>query len=206
MSAWTPKYKFDSAPQVSVWVRFPKLPIHYWGNASLSKIASQIEAPVEMDSLTKSKDQPNFARVKVRMRITTCLQDTVKYADEEDWIIEHKVEYEWKPVLCTHCNMFGHNVAVCRKAKEPKQQWVPKSRQEWVPKQNNDTNDEWHMVTRKKNKGKETVKVIEVVDKDTEERNTTNSHAGPFSETGSLEAGNNTVPNVDEQRRVEETG
>lgn len=135
ISARTPTYEVDSTPQVSVWVRFPKLPIHYWGSDALSKITGQLGEPLEMDMLTKMKEQPNFARVKVRMRITTVLQDSVKYVDEADRVIKQSMVYEWKPVLCTHCNMFGYDATDCRKAKEPKQQWVPKQRQEWVQKQ-----------------------------------------------------------------------
>lgn len=81
VSEWTPTYESDSAPQVSVWVRFPKLPIQYWGSSTLSKLASQLRTPIEMDQLTSRKEQANFARVKVRMIVSTCLQESVKYVD-----------------------------------------------------------------------------------------------------------------------------
>lgn len=49
VSAWTPDYEMDFAPQVKIWVRFLRLPIQYWGCSSLSKISSQLDTPVEMD-------------------------------------------------------------------------------------------------------------------------------------------------------------
>lgn len=82
--------------------------------------------------LTKTKKQPNFARVKVRMRITTILQEAVMYADEFDKVFDQSVDYELKPVLCMQCDMSGHDDNTCRKVNEPKQQWVPKQRQEMV--------------------------------------------------------------------------
>lgn len=81
--------------------------------------------------------------------------------DESDRVIDQKVEYEWKPVLCTTCHLFGHEAAECRHKKEPKKQWVPKQVQQQPdqtekfeqPEQAENT-DGWQTVTRKRNKGK----------------------------------------------------
>lgn len=88
VSEWAPTYEPDSAPQVTVWVRFPKLLIQYWGSSILSKLASQLGTPIEMDQLTSRKDQANFARVKIRMIVSTCLQEIVKYINENDRVID----------------------------------------------------------------------------------------------------------------------
>lgn len=56
-------------PEVSMWVMVPKLSMQYWRNDTLSKLASQLRHPVEIDMVTKLKDQPNFARVKIRMAV-----------------------------------------------------------------------------------------------------------------------------------------
>lgn len=65
VAPWTPDYSIDSALHVLVWVRFLKLHIQYWGSDALGKIASQLGTLIEMDLMTKTKSQPNYARVKV---------------------------------------------------------------------------------------------------------------------------------------------
>lgn len=52
VSKWTEDFEVDRAPVVSVWVRFPKLPLKFWSSAVLSKLASQLGHPVEMDMVT----------------------------------------------------------------------------------------------------------------------------------------------------------
>lgn len=65
VTKWTEDFVIDCAPEVSVWVRFPKLPMKYCGGDVLSKLASQLGRPVEIDMVTKMTDQPNYASVKV---------------------------------------------------------------------------------------------------------------------------------------------
>lgn len=122
--------------------------MQYWGNDTLSKLVSQLGRLVEMDMVTKLKEQPNFAMVKVRMVVGISLQEQVSYVDDNDRVIEQVVEYEWKPIICSKCSMFGHEECVCRTK--------PVVQQKWVPKQSAQT-QEWQMVTKNGNKGKEVV-------------------------------------------------
>lgn len=130
LSKWTEDFVPHQTPLVSVWIRFPKLPMKFWSGEVLSKLASQISTPIEMDQMTKLKDQSNFARVKVRLAVGISLQEKVLYVDDSDKLIEQLVEYEWRLVLCAKCNMFGHEDTNCRTKKEVKQQWVPKRQAE----------------------------------------------------------------------------
>lgn len=84
-------FKIDQAPEVSVWIRFPKLPIQYWSGEALSKLANKLGKPVEMDMMTKNKSQSNFAWVKIKMIVGIVLQEVVTYAYEGDRIIEQRV-------------------------------------------------------------------------------------------------------------------
>lgn len=148
ISKWTENFTVDRAPEVFVWIRFPKLPMKYWGRDSLSKLASQLGRPVEMDLVTKQKEQANFARVRVRMRIGISLQEQVTYLDDADRVIIQPVEYEWKPVTCSKCLMFGHLETECRTKKVVTQKWVPKKPTD---------EQEWITVSKKKDKGKDPV-------------------------------------------------
>lgn len=59
---WSPDFECgkNRAPVVQVWVRFPHLPIQDWGCESLSRLASQLGKPLEMDPMKNSKDQLHF--------------------------------------------------------------------------------------------------------------------------------------------------
>ncbi|KAJ8422223.1 hypothetical protein Cgig2_027508 [Carnegiea gigantea] len=47
----------------------------------------------------------------------------------EDVIIRQKVVYEWRPLKCTHCRMFGHTREECRKTISQRQEWRAKAPQ-----------------------------------------------------------------------------
>ena len=51
-------------------------------------------------------------------------------------LIRHEVIYEWKPLKCSHCKMFGHEADSCKKKKGVRAEWRPvqKGLQEEVPR------------------------------------------------------------------------
>lgn len=54
----------------------------YWGIDVLSKLTSQLGFPVEMDMVIKMKEQPNYARDKVRMAVGISLKEKVMYVED----------------------------------------------------------------------------------------------------------------------------
>ncbi|KAM7462232.1 hypothetical protein LguiA_030353 [Lonicera macranthoides] len=94
--------------EVPVWVRFPNLKLHMWSTTMLSKMASIIGKPLFMDRMTAERERLAYAR------------------DENGNKYWQKVEYEWIPVSCKGCGVFGHTDARCPKKPKVLQQWVIK--------------------------------------------------------------------------------
>lgn len=127
MNAWSSGSKFDQkeVSQVDVWVQFPGLPVKYWNAKVLSKLASQVGDPQEMDDLTAQRNRGGFARILVRVGFQAEPKKVVRYLSEEGQMVDQPVVYGWLPVQCATCNEFGHPQADCRKNK-PRKEWKPK--------------------------------------------------------------------------------
>ena len=80
-----------------------------------------------MDQATKTKEKLSFARVMVEVGLKQELPDQITYGNEHGISVIQKIEYEWRPVLCSNCKGYGHDTEDCRK-KEGKKVWVQKSK------------------------------------------------------------------------------
>ncbi|XP_057251794.1 uncharacterized protein LOC125498534 [Beta vulgaris subsp. vulgaris] len=78
-----------------------------------------------MDQATKEKEKLSFARVMVEVGINDELPDSIAFCNEHGNRMEQKVEYEWRPIQCTQCKGFGHELEACRN-KGGKKIWVKK--------------------------------------------------------------------------------
>lgn len=132
---------------IPVWIQFPFLPLKYWGEENMCRLASQLGSPLDVDDLTVQHDKGQFARIKVLMEIKEEVLELVKYADEYGRMCEQNVHFEWLPVKCRHCKRYEHMSVNCRKPNA--QQWVPKKKIE-EPKQDVEG---WQTIVSKKNKG-----------------------------------------------------
>ena len=47
----------------------------------------------------------------------------IEFANEKDILIRQRVKYEWLPINCSHCRMFGHTQDVYRKKDTQKKEW-----------------------------------------------------------------------------------
>lgn len=54
--------KDDLLRVMPIWVTFPRLPLHLWGQRSLSKIASDVGKPVATDDCAARKLRVPYAR------------------------------------------------------------------------------------------------------------------------------------------------
>ncbi|GJY24300.1 RNA-directed DNA polymerase, eukaryota, reverse transcriptase zinc-binding domain protein [Tanacetum coccineum] len=88
-------------------------------------LASSLGRPILMDSMTtmmchKGVGNLGFARVLVEMEAIKELKMEIEtqYMDKEKNIKGSKkvqVKYDWKPPVCTHCKVFGHESKHCNK-------------------------------------------------------------------------------------------
>lgn len=105
---------------------FPTLKLHLWSNSMLSKMASTIGRPLFTDRMTAEKERLANARVCVEIKVGSTLPELVILQDEDGNRVMQKVEYEWIPVSCKDCGVFGHTDARCPKKTKMVQQWVVK--------------------------------------------------------------------------------
>ena len=122
---WTPEMEINTEAITSlpIWVRFPELDIKYWGPHSLSKIGSMLGIPLKTDRFTKDKMMLRYARLLVEMSLDGQFPEFIEFPNEKGVLIRQKVHYEWLPIKCTHCKMFGHSLEDCRKKDPQRREW-----------------------------------------------------------------------------------
>lgn len=93
----------------------------------------------------------------------------LKFVDENDRVVEQRVQYEWEPVLCSKCNMFGHEDIFCKGQQQGKKVWVlkpkPTNGKENVTKATVNSNGEVMKTAHQKHR-KEIDTIVEVISVD----------------------------------------
>ncbi|XP_058725589.1 uncharacterized protein LOC131596870 [Vicia villosa] len=125
LKEWRPDFnlKRDMLRTLPLWITLPQLPLHLWGENSLSKIGSAIGVPLVMNECTANKLRISYAIILVEVDITKELTKEVAIKDCEGRKMMQKIEYEWKPPFCTKCQHVGHQ---CKT--EITKQWKPKAK------------------------------------------------------------------------------
>lgn len=127
--------KEDLLRTLPLWVTFPGLPVHLWGQKSLSRIASTIGIPVTTDECTAEKLRISYARVLIEVHITQEKRKSVTIEDIDGTVIYQPVEYEWLPKFCEKCQKIGHlcEEKVLKRNEKSKAVWIPKIKQNIEP-------------------------------------------------------------------------
>ncbi|XP_028553650.1 uncharacterized protein LOC110096650 [Dendrobium catenatum] len=114
LQKWHPKFKpkRENFATVPIWVKIHDLPLACWNSEGISRIASKIGVPLAADHLTEQKTRLTFARVCVLVDCNATYPDFIKVSLDGD-IVELKVQYEWRPVLCEHCKSLVHYSSSC---------------------------------------------------------------------------------------------
>lgn len=118
----------DACSKTPVWVKFHNVPLSYLTASGLSYLASGIGKPLFVDKVTEKLEPMTFARMCVEISTSTALPSSldVVILDEEtksEKLVSVKVEYQNKPLSCSHCKTFGHSLLRCPQANY---KWVPK--------------------------------------------------------------------------------
>lgn len=120
----------DQLTSLPIWVQLHGLNVKYWGIDSLGKIGSILGIPIKTDRYTMEKRYLQYARLLIDIPLDMEFPDYVEFVNEHDILIRVDIHYEWKPLKCAHCHMYGHLENECRK-KDPastKQVWRPKTK------------------------------------------------------------------------------
>ncbi|XP_058783726.1 uncharacterized protein LOC131658451 [Vicia villosa] len=104
--------KDDLLRVLPLWITLPNLPLHLWGEKSLSKIASAVGRPIMTDECTARKLRISYARVLVEVDITQPVKRCVAIKDHNGREWEQKIDYEWRPKYCHTCLRIGHDCSL----------------------------------------------------------------------------------------------
>ncbi|GJY64200.1 reverse transcriptase domain-containing protein [Tanacetum coccineum] len=145
--------KKDVVTKVPVWVKLHKVPLLAYSEDGLSLIATQIGTPIMLDTFTSSMCIESWGRISFACALVEISSDkdlkkevTMAVPNEDGTSYTREiisVEYEWQPLRCLECKIFGHSFDKC-----------PNIVRDPVTSTNMDTtSDGFTEVTRKKNKG-----------------------------------------------------
>lgn len=108
---------------VPIWVSVFNVPHELWYGGGIGKLMSGIGKPLLMDKVTKERcvsksGRAGYARVLVEASADKELPMfiEVEYPSKGmqlGRIVKLDVGYQWKPSMCAHCKVFGHNHVNC---------------------------------------------------------------------------------------------
>ena len=64
-----------------------------------------------------------YAWVLVDMQLDGSFPKFFEFFNEHDVLIRQKVQYEWIPVKCLFCGMYGHEEVICKKNDGARKEW-----------------------------------------------------------------------------------
>ncbi|KAJ9536710.1 hypothetical protein OSB04_un000095 [Centaurea solstitialis] len=109
-----------------LWVKLHNVPLVAFNKEGISRIASALGVPKQMDACTasmcdKAWGRPGFAKVLIETWAVGELKREIQVLipslhGGNDVTVTIKVEYLWEPTQCSHCLVFGHKTATCVKA------------------------------------------------------------------------------------------
>ncbi|GKD10711.1 RNA-directed DNA polymerase, eukaryota, reverse transcriptase zinc-binding domain protein [Tanacetum coccineum] len=107
-----------------VWVKIASVPLEAWSVKGISALASSLGKPIVMDSMTASMcykgiGNLSYARVLVEMEASKDIKNEIEiqYIDSSKKVKGSKkisVIYDWKPLVCSHCKVFSHDIKKCK--------------------------------------------------------------------------------------------
>ncbi|XP_056160974.1 uncharacterized protein LOC130135530 [Syzygium oleosum] len=109
LQQWHSKLKLKRGviETMPVWVRLRDIPFSLWSPSGIGRIASALGKPLYVDVQTEQMSRISYARVCVEIKASVPRAEQVKFRWEDE-VNEIQVEYEWKPLACPSCAIFGH--------------------------------------------------------------------------------------------------
>lgn len=126
MKKWDANFQFerDMLDSYPIWVRLNNLHLSLWNARGISKLASLIGKPLDIDDFTRNVKRLKFARVLIEVTADATFPKIIRAKDNKGRIYEQEVEYEFIPPRCKQCSYFGHSDLQCPNTTT--QKWIPK--------------------------------------------------------------------------------
>ncbi|KAJ8421596.1 LOW QUALITY PROTEIN: hypothetical protein Cgig2_020785 [Carnegiea gigantea] len=85
--------------------------------ASVSELGSTLGIPIKTNKYTMEKTRLSYARLLIDIPVEGSFPEFIDFVNNQDLV------YEWKPIKCNHCKMFGHLEEECRKKARTRREW-----------------------------------------------------------------------------------
>lgn len=120
LQQWKPGCELnkESLQSVPVWVRLSNFPCSFWSAHSISKVANALGKPLYVDQRTEQLAMLTFARVCVEITVEQPIHEFLQL-ELNGKVVVVDVEYEWRPLACRKCGIFGHDCTVAVKESAP---------------------------------------------------------------------------------------
>ncbi|KAI3712402.1 hypothetical protein L1987_70958 [Smallanthus sonchifolius] len=131
LNEWSPSatVEKEDIKSIPVWVKMHDVPLAAFTEDGLSRLASKMGVPKVLDSYTvtmcaESWGRSSFARALIEVHADFDLKKNVTVAiptlDGNGYSkAEIKIEYDWEPLRCSSCCIFGHNDSACPRKPKP---------------------------------------------------------------------------------------
>lgn len=97
--------------KILLWIKFPIF-LCCWNEVGISKVASMIGVPLDIDSLTATKTHISFSQVCIKIILETNLPNPIPI-NLNGLKFDQVVVYDWKHMACSKCNAFSHEDRTC---------------------------------------------------------------------------------------------
>ncbi|XP_059070691.1 uncharacterized protein LOC131860310 [Cryptomeria japonica] len=105
----------DLPTRVPVWVRLPWLPLEFWREDILLRIAALLGKPAAIAQNNLEKKVFSYARICVEIDLNNPLPDSLEiFIGSASWI--QPLDYESLPFRCRFCHEYGHLQCQCPRA------------------------------------------------------------------------------------------
>lgn len=177
MKRWNPGMQLnkDLLKTIPIWIRLPNLPLDFWTEEGISRIASVLGTPIRLDKFTEGIIKIAFARVLIEIDSNFTFPIKIPILNDKDEIIWQAVNYEWKPSICPNCRSFGHAEIHCQFTKV----WLPKENCTTVNKDTEMAIDSYENENVLKNSDDNTKLSNQVETMDTTRQHGQKTHAEP---------------------------
>ncbi|XP_035840396.1 uncharacterized protein LOC118487564 [Helianthus annuus] len=127
LKEWSASIKLEKEDlkAIPVWVKMHDVPLAAFTEDGLSLLASKIGVPMMLDSYTatmcaESWGRSSYARALIEVQARVYLKKSVTVAIPSleglsHLMVEVKIEYDWEPLRCSSCCVFGHDDSSCPK-------------------------------------------------------------------------------------------
>ncbi|XP_021996188.1 uncharacterized protein LOC110893386 [Helianthus annuus] len=127
LKEWSASVKLEKEDikAIPVWVKMHDVPLTAYTEDGLSLLASKIGVPKMLDSYTatmcaESWGRSSYARALIEIQAGDELKRSITVAipsldGNGHSKVEVKIEYDWEPLRCSSCCVFGHEDSSCPK-------------------------------------------------------------------------------------------